>query len=236
MGKRRILTGVLTAVVLVGGGFGAVALNVQADEQMEEIIPENPAPYQVNIDENATPSEFEQEMRKSLYREVVTSEKIPVSDPRMARIQEVFAVVEQPFEKPLEKPRKGRPDKMSIDPLTGDARYTNGLVINREGRVTKRPESFSPFRGQLTPLVRTLTTELRAMANQPYSEQLARDMVQKINELEPYVDSLELTEVTGLLIEVSHSITSGKDGFTRAVKTIDEISKLVNFDKQTNHQ
>lgn len=236
MGKRRILVGVLLSAVLTGCGFGAVALNVKAEDQMEEMLPTNPAPYQVNIDENATPSEFEQEMRKSLHHEVVKYEKLLVSDPRMARIQEVFALVEQPFEKPLDKPRKGRPDKMSIDPLTGDARYTNGLVINREGRVTKRPESFSPFRGQIAPLVRTLITELRAMGNQPYSEQLARDMVQKINELEPYVDSLELTEVTGLLIEVSHSITEGKEGFTSAVKTLDELARLVNFDKQTDNQ
>ncbi|WCN37821.1 hypothetical protein [Aneurinibacillus uraniidurans] len=232
MRKRKLLAGVLLSIALAGVGFGTVTLNVEADDQPEEIAPANPSPYQVNVDDNATPSEFEQEMRKNLYHEVVQHEKIPVSDPRMARIQEVFSVVEQPFEKPLDKPRKGRPDKMSIDPLTGDAHYTNGLVINREGRVIKRPESFSPSRGQLAPLVRTLTTELQAMANQPYSDQLGRDMVIKINELESYTDSLDLTELTGLLIEVSHSITQGKEGFTRSVKTLDEIHRLVNFDKK----
>ncbi|BAU26229.1 hypothetical protein DFP93_12840 [Aneurinibacillus soli] len=232
MKKQKLVRGVLLSVALAGAGFGTATLNVEAEDQMEEIVPANPSPYQVNVDDNTTSSEFEQEMRKSLYREVRQHEKIPVSDPRMARVQEVFSVVEQPFEKPLEKPRKGRPDKMSIDPLTGDARYTNGLIINREGRVTKRPESFSPSRGQLVPLIRTLTTELRTMANQPYSERLGRDIVIKINELETYTDSLDLTELTGLLIEISHSITKEKEGFTHSVKALDEIDRLINFDKK----
>jgi hypothetical protein len=201
------------------------------DQNISDIVPTNEPPYQVNIDENATPSQFEAEMRKSLVYEQIQKPKIPVSDPRLDKIQATFSIIEQPFEKPLDKPRKGRPDKMVIDPFTGDAKYTNGIVINREGRATKIPEDASPFRGQIPAVVRVMAADIAEMTRKPYTTQLAYDVMKQTTELQKYMDILDLTEVTGVLVELNTYITDGKSSFNKAAALIQEINKLVNFDK-----
>ncbi|AMA71396.1 MULTISPECIES: hypothetical protein [Aneurinibacillus] len=235
MRKRSIVLSLIVATSVISVGIfivSSIMQNVQADdENITDIGSINEPPYQVNIDENATPSEFEAEMRKSLVYQKVEKPKIPVSDPRLEKIQDTFSIIEQPFEKPAEQPRKGRPDKMSIDPFTGDAKYTNGIVINREGRATKIPEGASPFRGQIAPIVRVMTEEIAEMTKRPYSTELAFDIMKRTTELQKYMDMLELPEVTGLLIEINTYITNGKGSFDKAAAMIQEINKLVNFDK-----
>ncbi|CEH27945.1 hypothetical protein AM501_14770 [Aneurinibacillus migulanus] len=235
MRKRNVVLSLVIATSVISVGvFAASSIlqNVEAQEQnIPDIMPTNEPPYQVNIDENITPSQYEEEMRKSLVYEKVQKPKIPVSDIRLDKIQTVFSVIEQPFEKPLEKPRKGRPDKMTIDPFNGDAKYTNGIVINREGRAIKIPEDVSPSRGQIAPVVRVMTADLATMMQQPYTTQLAYDAMKKITELQKYMDALDLTEVTGILVEVNTYITDNKTSFTKASKVIQEVNKLVNFDK-----
>jgi hypothetical protein len=239
MRKRNIVLSVVVATSVISTGVIGVSSmigDVQADEEMNELVPTNEPPYQVNIDANATPSEFEEEIRKSLVYEKVQKPKIPVSDQRLERIQETFSVIEQPFEKPLDKPRKGRPDKMSIDPFTGDAKYTNGIVINREGRATKIPEDEVPFRGQIMPVVRVMTTQLVEMTKQPYTKQLAFDIMKQITVLEKYMDALDLPEVTGILVEMNTYIADGPESFAKAARLIQEINKLVNHDKLVEDQ
>lgn len=236
MRKRNIVLFLIVATSLTSAGIfitSAVWQNAQAeDEGITDIVPMNEPPYQVNIDENITPSQFEEEMRKRLVLQRIEKPKIPVSDYRLEKIQETFSLIEQPFEKPLEKPKKGQPDKMTIDPLTGDAKYTNGIVINREGRATKIPEDTSPSKGQTLPVVRVMIADIAEMTKKPYTTQLAYDVMKQVTELQKYMDSLDLIEVTGILVEVNTYITKGKTSFDKAAKIIQEVDTLVNFDKR----
>ncbi|MBN6187356.1 hypothetical protein JQN58_10280 [Aneurinibacillus sp. BA2021] len=225
---------VVATSLISAGIFAASAIweNARAeDEGITDIMPVNEPPYQVKIDENTTPSQFEEEMRKRLVSQKVEKPKIPVSDQRLDKIQEAFSLIEQPFEKPLEKPKKGQPDKMSIDPLTGDAKYTNGIVINREGRAIKIPEDASPSKGQTLPVVRVMVEDIAEMTKKPYTTQLAYDVMKQVTELQKYMDSLDLIEVTGILVEINTYITEGKDSFDKAAALIQEVDRLVNFDK-----
>jgi hypothetical protein len=236
MRKRNIFLSLVVATSVISVCAFIVPSMMQdvkaaEEENISDIVPDNQPPYQVNIDENATPSQFEEEMRKSLVSQRVQKPKIPVSDPRLNKIQSVFSLIEQPFEKPLDKPKQGHPDKMSIDPFTGDAKYTNGIIINREGRATKIPENAVPFSGQIAPIVRVMITDIVEMTRQPYTKQLAYDVMKQTTKLQKYMDDLDLPEVTGVLIELNTYIAEDKSSFDKAVRLLQEINKLVNFDQ-----
>ncbi|HBI04340.1 MAG TPA: hypothetical protein DDY49_09980, partial [Paenibacillaceae bacterium] len=81
-------------------------------------------------------TQFESDMKNRLVKTKIDKEPIKVSDPRLANVQEVFSVIEQPYEAPYYDQKKDTYYYMSIDTFTGAARYTNGIVINRDGKVT----------------------------------------------------------------------------------------------------
>jgi len=79
--------------------------------------------------------------------------------------------------------------------------------------------------------VRVMAADIAEMTRKPYTTQLAYDVMKQTTELQKYMDILDLTEVTGVLVELNTYITDGKSSFNKAAALIQEINKLVNFDK-----
>lgn len=175
-------------------------------------------------------AKFESEMRNRLTKKELKKDPIPVSDPRLANVQKTFSIIEQPYEPP-QKDKDGKILRMSIDSFTGAAKYTNGVIINQDGRVTARPKGASIDDFQVIPLVRTLVQELTDLTNKPYSKENMYEMMKRITELQKYVERINLIDFSSLLIEINTYIDQDQASYDKAVRFIKEFNKLVNLDK-----
>lgn len=182
--------------------------------------------------------QFETEMKNRLVKRKITKDPIKVSDPRLANVQEIFSVIEQPYEPPYFDKQKNVHYYMSIDSFTGAARYTNGIVINTDGRVTnydklteggKKYIKIETF--QIIPLVRTLVKELTELTDEPFSNKNNLfNMMIRITELQKYLERIDLIELSSVFIEINTYIDRDEASYQKAVNLIREINKLVNLD------
>lgn len=182
--------------------------------------------------------QFESDMKNRLVKKKINKEPIKVSDPRLAGVQEIFSVIEQPYEPPYFDKKKETYYYMSIDTFTGAARYTNGIVINQDGKVTnydKVTEGGKKYvyidSYQIIPLVRTLVQELTELTDEPFSnkENLFKIMI-RITDLQKHLERIDLIDLSSVFIEINTYIDRDQASYDKAVKLIKEINSLVNLD------
>ena len=182
-------------------------------------------------------TQFESDMKNRLVKTKIDKEPIKVSDPRLANVQEVFSVIEQPYEAPYYDQKKDTYYYMSIDTFTGAARYTNGIVINRDGKVTnydklteggKKHVYIDNF--QIIPLMRTLVQELADLTEEPFSnkENIFKMMI-RITDLQKQLERIDLIDLSSILIEINTYIDRDQASYEKAIKLIREINSLVNL-------
>lgn len=226
-----LLTSLLVVIVI-----GAIVWNVfikKTNISDETADIQNPTS---STDQNGTTSvndaQFEREMKNRLVRRELNGKTIQVSDPRLANVQKAFSVIEQPYEAPVTDPKdEKKVYRMSIDSFTGAAKYTNGIVINQNGRVIDRPKGVSVENFQIIPLTRTLVQEVTDIAEKPYSADNAFEIMKRLTELQKYVERINLIDLSSVLIEINTYIDKDQASYEKAVQLIKEINKLVNSDK-----
>jgi hypothetical protein len=235
-GVFMLLIGLLTAGGIVYT-FSPQKEDVQADSWIPQV---HQAPSADDADKQKGLDEM-QYIQDHLTNKKLNQPKIPVSDPRLARVQDTFSQINQPFSY-----------KMKYDDSTGNATYvltskdakgnptyTDGFVVSKQGRVIVRPtnKAGKPLgaTGDLAPpLVRTLSAQLAQAAKKPDASGHLFDIVSRINELEDYTDAMNLTDVTGYLIEINSFIRNDQSSYNMAVQRIEELNKLINFDQVSN--
>lgn len=228
--KKKLIILLTTLAVIVGGAIVWNTFFKTTDLSDETADVQNP---NSTTDQNGTTqvnnAQFEREMKNRLVKKELTPKSIPVSDPRLANVLKAFSVIEQPYEAP--KSENGKELRMSIDSFTGAAKYTNGIVINQDGRMTVRPKGIPVDDFQIVPFVRTLMQEVTDLAGKPYSTDNVFEIMKKLTELQRYVERINLIDFSSLLIEMNTYIDHDQASYDKAVKLIKEINKLVNFDK-----
>lgn len=190
---------------------------------------------QSNSNQMIDDTQFETDMKNRLAKKNINKDPIKVSDSRLANVQKIFSVVEQPYEPPYYDKKKKIYYYMSIDTFTGAARYTNGIVINTGGRVTnydkltdggKKYVYIDSF--QIIPLVRTLVQELADLTEEPYSKDNVYTMMIRITDLQKHLERIDLIDLSSVLIEINTYIDRDQASYEKAVKLIREINSLVN--------
>lgn len=193
---------------------------------------------QNNTNQKIDDTQFESDMKNRLVKTKIEKESIKVSDPRLANVQEIFSVVEQPYEAPYYDKKKEIYYYMSIDTFTGAARYTNGIVINRDGKVTNYAKITEDGKKhvyidnyQIIPLVRTLVQELTDLTEEPFSNKgnIFKMMI-RITDLQKYIERIDLIDLSSVFIEINTYIDRDQASYEKAVKLIREINSLVNLD------
>ncbi|WCK52405.1 hypothetical protein PP175_13150 [Aneurinibacillus sp. Ricciae_BoGa-3] len=232
---------VLLIVLLTAGGliytFSPKKEQVQADGWIPQV---HQAPSADDADKQKGLDEM-QYIQDHLENTIINKPKIPVSDPRLARVQDTFSNISQPFSY-----------KMKYDDSTGNATYvitskdakgnpvyTDGFVVSKQGRVIVRPNNkegkpMGATGDLIPPLVRTLSAQLAQAVNNPDASSHVFEIISRINELEDYTDAMNLTDVTGYLIEINSFIRNDPSSFKTAVQRIVELNKLINFDQLSN--
>lgn len=181
--------------------------------------------------------QFEADMKNMLVKKKINKEPITVSDPRLAKVQEIFSVIQQPYEAPFHDTEKKTSYYMSVDTFTGAARYTNGIVINRDGRVTNYNKLTEGDKRiyidnyQIIPLVRTLVQELTDLTKKPFSDtENVFNMIIRMTDLQKHLERIDLIDLSSVFIEINTYIDRDEASYEKAVKLIKEINSLVNLD------
>ena len=231
--KKKLIILLTTLAVIVVGAIVWNTFFKTTDLSDETADVQNPNSA---ADQNGTTqindAQFEQEMKNRLVKRELSEKKIQVSDPRLANVQKAFSVIEQPYEAPVTDPKDlNKVYRMSIDSFTGAAKYTNGIIIDQDGRVTVRPKGVGVDDFQIVPLVRTLVQEVTDLAGKPYSTDNVFEIMKRLTELQKYVERINLIDFSSVLIEINTYIDHDQASFDKAVQLIKEINKIVNFDK-----